>query len=313
MSKFLSLSIGLLFSWICQVRCAESELSAKVVYELLSLRIDNVVRENNNLKSELKETKAVVYKLENKIERMEANISFTASRVTSYEEENSTTLLNEKIQAFEDLSATRLQKQFKTEAILLRKMLVNEKSHMKDKLMAFEQKFNSFQSDLVNNLNEMNTSIETTVDNLEKTIYEHNITTITRLVSIEDKLQSQLNETDLLIQEMNEDFQHKLTESDARIEEGNIKLSENINEVDQRLTAAKTNLQSTYSGLNNRLYSAESVSSSLQSTYSGLNSRLNSAESKLRSVSSLQDRQENTFSGQISALSRRISEEEGKS
>ncbi|XP_060593948.1 nucleoprotein TPR-like [Ruditapes philippinarum] len=287
-------------------------LCAKVVYELLSLRIDNVVRENNNLKSELKETKAVVYRLENKIERMEANVSFTASRVTSYEEENSTTLLNEKIQAFEDLSATRLQKQFKTEAILLRKMLVNEKSHMKDKLMTFEQKFNSFQSDLVNNLNEMNTSIETTVDNLEKTISEHNITTITRLVAIEDKLQSQLNETDLLVQEMNEDFENKLTESDKRIKEGNIKLAENITEVDQRLTSAKSNFQSTFSGLNNRVYTAESVSSSLQSTYSGLNSRLNSAESKLRSVSSQQDRQDNTFSGQISALSSRISVEEGR-
>jgi hypothetical protein len=97
----------------------------------------------------------------------------------------------------------------------------------------------------------MNTSVETTVDNLEKSISEHNITTNTRLVAFEDKLQSQLNETDLLIQEMNEDFENKLTESDKIIKEGNMKLAENINNVE-------SNMQSTYNGLNNRLYSAES-------------------------------------------------------
>ncbi|XP_060594054.1 putative leucine-rich repeat-containing protein DDB_G0290503 [Ruditapes philippinarum] len=287
MSQFLSLSIGLLLSLFCQVTCAEPELSAKVVYQLLSMRIDNVVRENNNLKSELKETKADVGRLENKIESMEVNISLMASKAARIEDENSKTLLSEKIHALEQLSASRLQKKFKTEAIVLRKMLVSEKSQMKDKLMAFEQKFKSFQSELVDDI----TIVNTTVDSLENSISEQNIAAITMLVAVENKLQSQLNETDLLMQEMNKDLENRLIESDARMKDRNMKLAENINEVDQRLIAAKSNLQSTYNGLNNRL---------------------NSAESQLQSVSSMQDRQEDTFSNQISTLSSRISVEEAR-
>ncbi|XP_060559962.1 myosin heavy chain, fast skeletal muscle-like [Ruditapes philippinarum] len=214
---------------------------------------------------------------------MEENISLMASKAASYEEENSKALLNEKIQSLEKLSASRLQKKFKTEAIILRKMLVSEKSHMKEKLMAFEQKFKSFQSELVNNINVVNT----TVDSLENSIFEQNL----MLVAVMNKLQSQLNETDLLMQKMNIDLENKLIESDARIKDGNMELAENINEVDQRLIAAKSNLQS---------------------TYNGLNKRLNSAESQLRSVLSKQDRQEDTFSNQISTLSSRIPVEEAR-
>jgi hypothetical protein len=206
MSKFLSLSIGLLLSILSQVTCAESELSAKIVYQLLSMRIDNVVRENNNLKSELQETKAVVGRLENKVESMEVNISLMARKAARYEEENSKTLLNEKMQSFEKLFASRLQKKFKTEAIVSRKMLTNGKSHMKETIREIEQKFKSFKSELIDNLSAMNT----TVDSLENSISKQNITTITMLVAVEDKLKSQLNETDMLIQDMNEDFGSKL-------------------------------------------------------------------------------------------------------
>ncbi|XP_060559960.1 uncharacterized protein LOC132720003 isoform X1 [Ruditapes philippinarum] len=303
MSKFLSLSIGLLLSLFCQVTCVEPELSAKIVYQLLSMRIDNVVRENNNLKSELKETKAVVDRLENKIESMEVNISLMASKAARYEEENSKPLLNEKMQAFEKLFASRLQKKFKTEAIVSRKMLTNGKSHMKETIREIEQKFKSFKSELIDNLSAMNT----TVDSLENSISKQNITTITMLVAVEDKLKSQLNETNMLIQDMNEDFGSKLRSVSSKQDRLMDTFSDQISALSQRTSEQNITAMSMLEAVR-RLSQAES---NLQSTYSGLNNRLNSAEGELRlTVSSKQDKQEDKFSGQISALSGRISVEE---
>ncbi|XP_060579385.1 uncharacterized protein LOC132736300 [Ruditapes philippinarum] len=142
MSIFLNISIGLFLSWFCQRRSVEAELSANGVYELLSTRIDNVIRENNNLKSELKETKA------------------------------------------------DLQKQLKTEAKLLRKILDDENAHMKETRMTFEQKFKSFQLEILNDLNSMNISRQTSVSKLENSISKQNMAVITMLQAVENKLRS---------------------------------------------------------------------------------------------------------------------------
>ncbi|XP_060559961.1 uncharacterized protein LOC132720003 isoform X2 [Ruditapes philippinarum] len=300
MSKFLSLSIGLLLSLFCQVTCVEPELSAKIVYQLLSMRIDNVVRENNNLKSELKETKAVVDRLENKIESMEVNISLMASKAARYEEENSKPLLNEKMQAFEKLFASRLQKKFKTEAIVSRKMLTNGKSHMKETIREIEQKFKSFKSELIDNLSAMNT----TVDSLENSISKQNITTITMLVAVEDKLKSQLNETNMLIQDMNEDFGSKLRSVSSKQDRLMDTFSDQISALSQRTS------EQNITAITMLVAVEDKLKSQLDETDLLIEDTNVFFESKLRSVSSKQDKQEDKFSGQISALSGRISVEE---
>ncbi|XP_060559151.1 uncharacterized protein LOC132719401 [Ruditapes philippinarum] len=303
MSKFLSLSIGLLLSLFCQVRCA------KVRYQLLSMRIDNVIRENNNLKSELKDTKAVVDRLENKIKSMEVNISLMASKAARYEEENSETLLNEKIHTFENISASQFEKKFKTEAIVLRKMLVNEKSHMRDTIREFEQKFKRFKrktkkssKKLIDNLS----SMDTTVESLENSISKQNITAITMLVAVEDRLKSQLKDTDLLRQDMSVDFKRKFRSVSSKQDRLEDTFSGQIRALSQRTSEQNITAMTTLEAVS-RLTTAEL---NLQSTYRDLNNRLKSAESELRSVLSKQERLEDICSGHISASSRRVSEEE---
>ncbi|XP_060573537.1 uncharacterized protein LOC132731379 [Ruditapes philippinarum] len=168
----------------CPTSEAELELSPKTVYELL-------VYETTNLKTELAETKSLVEGIEKKIEQIGSNVSLIANKVDRFVGERSKSLTNGNVKTITNASDAMFQSDFEMQSAVVRKMLINEKTHLRNTLKKFENKIKKFQSDIENRFTLINLKEEMNVD-FESKLNDSEAKVSQRISSIDADLQSQL-------------------------------------------------------------------------------------------------------------------------
>ncbi|XP_053407717.1 deleted in malignant brain tumors 1 protein-like isoform X2 [Mercenaria mercenaria] len=280
--------IGLNLFFILSVSCLASKAfgkaSAESLYESLSWRIDYVIRDVNNLRSELMETKSVVNRLESKIEKIEENATATIIGTNKNEEKISQSIINDKIKAVEERTESLIKNQIKRQKVAVMKILFENKKLMREKVQNFESKFIMFTSDIKFQMELMNASMESSVESLEQSMTEHKIDTNSSLMLMNASIK---NSVESLEQSMNE---HKIdtnsslmlmnADSHDRLNETNLKLEVMRVEFQNMKDDSDTKIEMTKNEIENKMNSV------LQNATSGINDRLNDAESRIRSMSS---------------------------
>ncbi|XP_060554430.1 uncharacterized protein LOC132715445 [Ruditapes philippinarum] len=240
----VGLKIIFLLLCFCPISEAEFELSPKTVYELL-------VYETTKLKSQLAETNSLVEGIEKKIEQIGSNVSLIANKVDRFVEERSKYLTNGNVKTITDASDAMFQSDIEMQSVVFRKMLINEKTLLRNTLKKFENKIKEFESVIENRITLTNITVESKIDHFNNSVFDQKVTMSDSLISFERKIKNIVNKTDIIIKEMNEDFESKLNDSEAKVSQRISSVGAILQSLLRSISSKQEEQQGTLSGLIN--------------------------------------------------------------